>query len=131
MRRLLALFASLAWALSATAAPPDDSWQPRRILFIGDPQKQRAQVFAEFLRKHFEHVDVAARDGFNPLSARTADVVVLDWPQTELAIDSPGETRPALVCPLGSREHWSRPTVLLGSAGLVLSTQWKTKGGWG
>lgn len=130
MRLLLVLVASFTCTLSFAAPPRDDSWQPRRILFVGDPHKQRGQVFAEFLKKHFQHVDVVARESFQPLTARTADVVILDWPQSELTISASGEMKPP-VCPLGRRQEWSRPTVLLGSAGLLLSTAWNTKGGWG
>src|SRR5882724_5215469 len=62
----------------------------------------------------------------HPTEARDFDVVLFDWPQGE-------ETRDMrkLGSPLGQREHWNRPTVLLGSAGLNLAVAWKLKGGSG
>jgi hypothetical protein len=34
-------------------------------------------------------------------------------------------------CPLGPRESWKRPTVLLGSAGLLITGSWETNGSYG
>jgi len=58
--------------------------------------------------------------------AQAFDVVLLDWPQGE-------ETREMrkLTSPLGQRDGWNKPTVLLGSAGLNLAVAWKMKGGIG
>jgi hypothetical protein len=52
--------------------------------------------------------------------------VLLDWPQS-------GTMRGNWLdgAPLGNREDWDKPTVLLGSAGLNLAVVWKLKGGSG
>src|SRR6185436_8371345 len=50
----------------------------------------------------------------------------LDWPQSELSREARIQG-----APLGKREEWARPTVLLGSAGLNLAVAWKLKGGSG
>src|SRR5438093_7557838 len=96
--------------------PPD----PQRVLYVGNRGTPRAEAYARFLAEHFAHVDVADRDGFDPGSAAAADVVVLDWSQQGVRPDDRMEfpyPERALKSPLGARAGWSRPTVLLGSAG--------------
>ena len=53
-------------------------------------------------------------------------MVLFDWPQGEAT----REMR-KLRSPLGTREEWNKPTVLLGGAGLNLAVCWKLKGGSG
>jgi len=70
-------------------------------------------------------VQSVALDDFQPVLASDFDVVLLDWPQTR------GPIRHQRESPLGKRESWHKPTVLLGSAGLNLAVVWKLKGGSG
>jgi hypothetical protein len=95
-----------------------------KLLYVGD--KARAGVYEQFLKQHVAAIESVDRHGFKPAYADGFDVVVLDWPQGE-------ETRDMhhLTSPLGERDKWSRPTVLLGSAGLNLAVAWKLKGGVG
>ena len=51
-------------------------------------------------------------------------VSLLDWSQDESRV---GDAK----SPFGKLEDWSKPTVLLGSAGLLLATQWQLIGGAG
>jgi hypothetical protein len=97
---------------------------PQRLLFVGNAQTQRTREFVAFFRKHFARVDVAEREGFDPGRARQADVVVLDWSQRDPRSKPPKS-------PLGKRELWDRPTVLLGSAGHLLAGAWEVRGGSG
>ena len=55
-------------------------------------------------------VEARSRESFQPRDAARFDVVLFDWPQGE-------ETREMrkLKSPLGTREEWNKPTVLLGS----------------
>ena len=94
-----------------------------KVLYIGS---ERTGEFVPFLKKHVAEVESRKRFGFNAADAEGFDVVLLDWPQGE-------ETREMrkLRSPLGSREEWKKPTVLLGSAGLNLAVSWKLKGGVG
>ena len=87
---------------------------------------ERTAEFIPFLKHNVAHVESRDRHQFNPADAAAFDVVLLDWPQGE-------ETRDMrhLTSPLGSRENWNKPTVLLGSAGLNLAVAWKLKGGSG
>jgi hypothetical protein len=78
------------------------------------------------LKGHFTKVESAPREGFRPQSANDFDVVLLDWPQSDLVREQRAGT-----CPLGKREDWAKPTVLLGSAGLNLAVAWKIYGGSG
>jgi len=107
-----------------------------KLLFIGaapDAQGKntdraaRTRGFADFLGGEFTSVRVVARDGFDPQSTGDADVVLLDWSQTEVDISKMRE----LKSPLGARDAWSHPTVLLGSAGLLLAGPWQLKGAHG
>ena len=95
---------------------------PQRVLYIG----HRKAEFEPVLKAHFAKVQSTARESFQPAAAKDFDVVLLDWPQSEIA----RQQRNGL-SPLGQREQWSKPTVLLGSAGLNLAVVWKLKGGSG
>jgi hypothetical protein len=94
-----------------------------RVLYIGN-NKDRAAAYAEFLQRHFAKAMLAQRDNFNPAAARDADVVLLDWSQSETNVQKARS-------PLGRPEDWSKPTVLLGSAGLIMAGQWQLIGGAG
>lgn len=93
------------------------------VLYVG---AERTQDFLPFLRRNLSKVDTAARSSFKPADAAPYDVVLLDWPQGV-------ETREMrkLRSPLGERTNWTKPTVLLGSAGLNLAVAWQVKGGSG
>ena len=93
------------------------------VLYVGS---ERTEEFVPFLKANVAHVESRDRRHFNPADAAAFDVVLLDWPQSE-------ETHKMrkLASPLGAREKWNKPTVLLGSAGLNLAVSWKLKGGSG
>ncbi len=96
-----------------------DDLLPQRVLYVG----HRAAEFAPFLRQHFATVETVPRENFQPAQAAKFDVVVLDWPQSGgLSFEK---------SPIGERAAWTKPTVLLGSAGLNLAVNWKLKGGAG
>ena len=99
-----------------------ESLLPQRVLYIG----HRASEFEPFLKIRFTNVASVSLDGFKPSQAKDYDVVLLDWPQS-------GTTRGNWLdgSPLGNREDWHKPTILLGSAGLNLAVAWKLKGGSG
>lgn len=97
-----------------------------KVLFVGDLDSPRTGEFKEFLELNVGKVGLASRQGFDPASANSFDVVLLDWPQSGTAQGA--WERP---CPLGERDEWSKPTVLLGSAGLNLAVSWKGRGGSG
>ena len=97
-----------------------------KVLYIGDTGTPRAQHFTGFLSKNVGRVEAASRKDFKPTDAAEFDVVLLDWPQSDTARDErKGRS------PLGDRAAWSKPTVLLGSAGLNLAVVWKVRGGSG
>jgi len=97
-----------------------------RVLFVGDTHSPRAKHFAGFLQKNVGRVAVAERQNFKPAQATNFDVILLDWPQSELAREERSRRSP-----LGDRATWTTPTVLLGSAGLNLAVVWKVRGGSG
>ncbi len=97
-----------------------------KVLYVGDTNAARARDFKAFLGTNVARVELAARVGFEPAMAKQFDVVLLDWPQSE----SRGEFPPKH-SPLGPREAWTKPLVLLGSAGLHMAIVWEVKGGFG
>jgi hypothetical protein len=120
MKKLISLLAfALLFAGTLRAA---DTVLPLRVLYIG----HRAGAFLPLLQEHFATVKSVTRDQFKPPQADSFDVVLLDWPQS-------GNMRGAWLdgSPLGRREDWKKPTVLLGSAGLNLAVAWKLHGGSG
>jgi hypothetical protein len=120
--RGLLLFLLLALASGAPAAELRDL----KVIYIGN-KTERSEAFTAFLSKHAKVVEKAQRTDFDPSRAASFDVVLLDWQQNE------GQQRdfPPTKSPLGEREKWAKPTVLLGSAGLHMAIVWKLKGGSG
>ncbi len=94
-----------------------------RVLFVGS---ERQADFVEFLQAHLKKIEAVGRGDFEPKRAANFDVVILDWPQSGRA-----EDMSKITSPLGAREQWDRPTVLLGSAGLHLAVAWQMQGGSG
>jgi len=97
-----------------------------KVLYVGDPGTPRAREFEGFLKLNCGKVAVASRRGFQRDQAKDFDVVLLDWPQSSRE-NGAEPTR----SPLGDREAWAKPTVLLGSAGLLTAEVWEVKGGFG
>ena len=116
---LILLTLGLSIVGEAAAAEP----LPLRVLYVGN-NRDRADDHAAYLKQHFAKVTVARRDGFDPAAARDADVVLLDWSQSEEHVDKAKS-------PFGKLENWTTPTVLLGSAGLNLAVAWNVRGGSG
>lgn len=118
---LARLLSSVLCALSLQAKPLQDL----RILYLGKPDTDRANEFREFLEPNVGAIVVADRDQFKPEDADKFDVVLLDWPQTGVNFDK------LKLNPLGERPRWHKPTVLLGSAGLLTAVTWQVRGGFG
>lgn len=108
-------------------APPSPVQQPLRVLWLGNADTPRAASFRDFLAHHFRTVVAAARDGFERGTEQDFDVVVLDWSQGDVDIMKMRELR----SPLGERAGWTKPLVLLGSAGLLLGGCWDLTGTYG
>ena len=120
---LLGFFALLA----ASASEPSRKLDQLKVLYVGDRDSSRATHFQGFLKHNVGRIDVASRDGFKRSDADDFDVVLLDWGQSDSARDDRKTGR----SPLGDRDDWGKPTVLLGSAGLNLAVVWKVRGGSG
>ncbi len=116
------LLAAAAWDVPGVVAEPQRL--PLRVMYLGNEGTPRATEFVEFLRTRFEQVAERNRDDFDGDAASAFDVVLLDWSQRDT--DSEKATSP-----LGPRAEWSKPTVLLGSAGHLLATPWEIVGGAG
>ena len=122
MKSLIASGLRLALGLlAASTALTAKELKDLKLLYLGD---ERPEQFAPFLHQHVGKLETRMRSAFKPADAADFDVVVLDWPQGR-------EDLKDLKSPMGPRETWTRPTVLLGSAGLNLAVAWKLKGGSG
>jgi hypothetical protein len=125
MKLFVAIPSLLVGALAAVpSAAGEDHALPLRVLYLGNTKSARAQEFAKFLKGHFAEASVADRVDFDPSKAAAIDVVILDWSQSET------DVRKAKA-PFGELKEWSKPTVLLGSAGLLLAGSWQLIGGAG
>jgi len=123
MKRTYLLLAVVSLGVLGAAMADAADLKDLKVLYVG---KERTADYVKFLTGKVAAVTARTRAEFQPTEARDFDVVLFDWPQGD-------ETRDMrkLGSPLGPREQWSRPTVLLGSAGLNLAVAWKLKGGSG
>ena len=125
--KLFVLFVSMALALPSILSGTEPIHLDKlTVLYIGDSGTPRADAFEQFLRNRVALVKTARRSSFERTEADSADVVLLDWPQSGAA-----RAERAGRAPLGERGSWTKPTVLLGSAGLNLAVAWKVRGGSG
>jgi len=122
---VVAFLASLAFLAALAAQEPAKN--PQRLAFLGEPDSARTKAYTDFLQQRFASVTTFDRDDADLAKVREADVVVLDWCQSAAA----HKQRAARWSPLGKREAWDKPTVLLGSAGLNLAGAWQVRGSFG
>jgi hypothetical protein len=127
MRNWALLLGFLTMLTAASGSQPRRGLDDLKVLFIGDRDSSRAIQFQGFLQQNVGKVEFALRKGFKPSQADAFDVVLLDWPQS----DSTREDWKSGRSPLGERDAWTKPTVLLGSAGLNIAVVWKVRGGSG
>jgi hypothetical protein len=107
----------LAWqSLAAEATKKIDL----SVLYVGNVVTQRGKSYTAFLSKRFRRVESVERVGFDPQKAAAFDVVLLDWSQRHRQEKS--------APPLGPKAAWNKPTVLLGSARLLLAEKWEIHG---
>ncbi|HEY7315776.1 MAG TPA: hypothetical protein VH643_40980 [Gemmataceae bacterium] len=125
MRIAYLAFAAVFGLTACGAATGAEKKIELSVLYVGNASTPRGKDYTELLRRHFRRVAVEVRKGFDPRQAATVDVVVLDWSQS----DRPQSNRPGKpVSPLGPLAAWEKPTVLLGSAGLLLAQAWEING---
>ena len=122
---LLRLFCLLALLGSTGALSAAKPLEQLRVLYLGEPGSARAKEFKDYLAPNLAAVTIAHRGQFRLADADGFDVVLLDWNQTG------GDLTQLRKHPLGDRAAWRRPTVLLGSAGLLTAVTWQVRGGSG
>jgi hypothetical protein len=116
----LAILGAVMCLRTADGAEP----LPLKVLYVGNMGTPRAVAFEEFLRQQFVEVHLADRAAFEPATAKQVDVVLLDWSQSD-------SKAAGSKSPVGDREEFSTPMVLLGSAGHLLAGHWEIVGGSG
>lgn len=123
MSRMLFGWVFLLCGVALTPNTIADGKLPLKVLYLGN-EEERRNDFGEFLNQHFVVSAAIVHDEFDRDSVSRFDVVILDWSQRE-ANSEDAES------PLGARETWSTPTVLIGSAGHLLAAPWQIAGGSG
>jgi hypothetical protein len=127
---------ALALVITGPALAADGAPKTRpRVLYIGNTDTDRGRAYSAFLRENFVFAGAVDRKALDPGSPPAVDVVMLDWSQQDIDRRIP-PSKPSLPeidlkSPLGERSRWTRPTVLLGSAGHLLAAPWKVFGGAG
>ena len=127
MIRQTLLAAGLSLVAAGAAQAQEVGPQDLNLLYLGNAGTPRAEAFETFLTGRFTSVRVADRDTFDPATVGDADVVLLDWSARDVVNMKMDE----ITSPLGPRESWTTPTVLLGSAGLLIAGPWQTHGSYG
>ena len=82
---------------------------------------ERTRAFSEFLNDRFEACVVEKRVDYRPELLTNIDVVLIDWSQSERLTNDDSS-------PVGPLEEWEKPTVFLGSTGLLMATTWQVIG---
>ncbi len=133
MHRAILLLATAALAAAPlTCQDPNSPRANLHVAFVGgDKDNNRLRAFKAFLGERFGKVTHSTRAAADPGALAVADVVILDWDQQTRPDGWPGTPDAAPPCPLGPREKWHTPTVLLGSAGLNMAVVWDVRGGSG
>jgi hypothetical protein len=126
MMNLGAASLSIALTVAPSAVEPTPAVD-LKVLYLGNAGTPRALSYEAFLKEHFAASAAIDRRTFVPENAAGYDVVLLDWSQS----DEPYRDRAALKSPLGPRESWNKPVVMLGSAGLLITSPWQTNGTYG
>ena len=136
MKHPFSIVLTLALAGPAVAGDDPARTRPLRVLYVGNTDTDRGLSYATFLAQKFDLVGTHDRNSFDPRHMPDADVVLLDWSQSDVhdlgaRTGKPSGPESDLKSPLGERSQWTRPTVLLGSAGHLLAAPWKVFGGSG
>lgn len=95
---------------------------PIRVLYLSRQNDElRTASFADFLSEKFASCKTASRIEFHDDLLDDVDVVLVDWSQSE-------QSSREYDSPIGPLEKWTKPTVLLGSAGLLIAKPWNIIG---
>jgi hypothetical protein len=130
MRPGLLLCAAL---VAAGAAPQEQKKHKLRVLVLAEPDTARGKDLQAFFAARFAAARAADRWTWDRAVLAETDLVVVDWPQSD-GISRwmlKGDKTAERACPLGARAEWTKPTLLLGSAGLNLAWAWDVKGAFG
>lgn len=120
MRATCVAFMALLWLTSCSTTAEAAEKINLSVFYVGNLSTPRGKHYTAFLGKAFRRVEAAERKGFDPRKAAEFDVVLLDWSQRDRQEKAPP--------PLGPKDGWNKPTVLLGSAGLLLAEAWQIHG---
>lgn len=92
---------------------------PLNVLYVGSTDTPRGKEYVEFLQRVCQGARGASIGEFDPRSAHSFHAIVLDWSED------------GTLAPLGDRDAWNKPAVLIGSAGRLLAEKWQLSGGFG
>ncbi len=113
MLATLSLLPLLALAPQDSPAPPPR--HPVSVLYAGEPGTPREKAYVDFLRGRFEKVGTTTPEELLKSNGAGFDVIVADGTVEE----APGNRLKMSGCTksISFPESWSRPTVLIASAG--------------
>ncbi len=113
----------LACVLIGVSAAPAAEPLPLRALYVGTNKGPRSEHFEKFLKQQFRQARVVERQVFKPTDARRR--------RGPLRLVAERRFPQYYDGPLGKPEEWSKPTVLLNHAGLLVAAHWQLIGGAG
>jgi hypothetical protein len=115
---------SILLASLAILFAQDGEKLPFKVLYVGNTDTPRGKEYVDLLERTFQGAKGVSRKDADAARADAFDVVLLDWSQT----DQSYQDLDKVPSPLGDRAAWKKPTVLLGSAGLLLAEKWRLAG---
>lgn len=130
----MSMFRALLLSVLCAALSAADLAKLRVTYLTDDNRPGRTAAFTSWLTPLVRSITVVTYNRTNTPPVDTfmeSDVVLLDWNQSTLhdeTEDNWGEQAARFPIPLGKRETWSTPTVLLGSAGLMVGHAWRVGG---
>lgn len=104
-------------------------------LVTDDARPGRSQAFRDWLTplvETFTVITYSKTESPDRATLSAHDVIILDWDQRALREGDPdvswGDHAARFPNPLGQREAWNMPTVLVGSSGLMVGFSWAVAG---
>jgi hypothetical protein len=121
---LAGAIACLAMGRPANAAEAGGERIKLSVLYVGETQSERAKDFVLFLEKHFTKVGQGDLSKFGEKDVQGYDAVIMDYGPVVVK-DNRIETPP-----MPFSMTYSRPTLMLGATGGLMSSRLKLKTGY-
>lgn len=121
--------------LAAAQGTDEPDAIPLRVAYVGSIDTARGRGYLGLLKRAFAEAKGVAIGSVTSSSFDGIDVVILDHevkPNTAEPVDAaPEQPKAPPPSPLGARDAWRLPVVLLGEAVITQTKHWRIKGFWG